>query len=179
MKTPQPECLKFAERLIEAMLDKGQHSQRKSATGVTTLELKKVADVTSEMARRYTLGLAWPENERMAKIARWLDVREAWLRYGELPKTNNGEIQESKSADIYVIDEPEAFLNPQRIALLQDCMTYVVDTKNLMGFSISERAVAKAAAGYFNHCIKRGITPSEISEDVRDAVLSAAAGADN
>lgn len=85
MTTSDTECAKFAKRLITAMLDAGQESVRKSETGVTTATLREVAGVTNEMARRYTLGKAWPEHEKLVKIAKWLGVREGWLRYGELP----------------------------------------------------------------------------------------------
>lgn len=186
MRNEQTECKKFAARLIEAMLENGQQSQRKSATGVTTLKLKDVAKVTNEMARRYTLGQAWPDNEKMPKIARWLGVREAWLRYGEGEKYPQDESKKHQVAlpgstgdnSFVTVEEPEIYLNPFHITLLQDCMAHVVETRDLSGFEFSDRIAAKAAAVLFNHCVKYKTKPNEIPEEVRDAVLSTAAGSE-
>ena len=46
-------------------------------------DLSLACDVTYEMARRYTLGTAKPRDEKLQKIADWLNVQAAWLDYGE------------------------------------------------------------------------------------------------
>lgn len=172
MKTPQPECKKFSERLIEAMLDSGQASLRSSKTGVTTLELRKVAGVTNEMARRYTLGLAWPDNEKMALISSWLGVRRAWLQYNEGPKhpSNNEIYEESGSYNA------SFQLNNQQISLLQDCMSFALVCSKNYPYQITERIVARAAASFFNHCLRSDCVPEEIPETIIDAVFSTMSG---
>ncbi|WP_324279653.1 hypothetical protein SOP92_13440 [Enterobacter ludwigii] len=63
----------FANRLTEEM-----RRQRRSVK-----DLSQACDVTYEMARRYTLGTAKPRDEKLQKIADWLNVQAAWLDYGE------------------------------------------------------------------------------------------------
>lgn len=63
----------FANRLTEEM-----RKQRRSVK-----DLSLACDVTYEMARRYTLGTAKPRDEKLQKIADWLNVQAAWLDYGE------------------------------------------------------------------------------------------------
>jgi transcriptional regulator with XRE-family HTH domain len=73
----------FAARLVKAMLDGHYHSRRGAASGVDVGPLAKVANVSREMARRYTEGGALPDPNRMQRIADWLQVRIAWLRDNE------------------------------------------------------------------------------------------------
>ena len=169
MKTSQPECQKFATRLIEAMMEAGQNSRRKSQTGVTTLTLRDVAGVTNEMARRYTLGQAWPDNEKMAKIARWLGVRQAWLQYGEAPKSPY-QINEGGSA--YNAMQPMG-LDAKQIELLQESLIYVMQLGTQPCEGLDPRQQAKATAVFFNHCLTHNIHPEGIPDDLQAAVLAA------
>lgn len=170
MKSPQSECLKFSARLIEAMLDAGQQSLRKSQTGVTTLKLKEVAGVTNEMARRYTLGLAWPDNEKMAKIAAWLDVRQAWLQYAELPKQYRAGVAE----DFHTYNtDRKTPLSPTQIDLLQHNLVYAKQLNEKLKLDLTDRALAKVAAIFFNHCLTHDTHPENIPSGVRDAVIMA------
>ena len=73
----------FAERLVQAMLERGLRSSRNAKSGVDVAPLARAAQVTREMARRYTEGTAIPDLNKMSLIAQWLDVRLAWLRDGE------------------------------------------------------------------------------------------------
>ena len=57
----------FANRLTEEM-----RRQRRSVK-----DLSQACDVTYEMARRYTLGTAKPRDEKLQKIADWLNVQAA------------------------------------------------------------------------------------------------------
>lgn len=63
----------FANRLTAEM--ERQHRSVK--------DLSQACDVTYEMARRYTLGVAKPRGEKLSKIASWLEVEPAWLDYGQ------------------------------------------------------------------------------------------------
>jgi hypothetical protein len=73
----------FAARLKEALLDAGHQSSRNSRTGVNVAPLAQAARTTREMARRYVLGSALPDPNKVDLIADWLKVRTAWLRDGE------------------------------------------------------------------------------------------------
>ena len=175
MKTSQPECKKFAARLIEAMLEAGQHSQRKSKTGVTTLHLREVAKVTNEMARRYTLGQAWPDNEKMVRIANWLGVRRSWLQYNEGPKHLNTEGGINEADGTYRTSQiPQ--LNNEQVILLQDCLLFTLTCKEKYNTHLGESAIAKATASFFNHCLRNQTSPQYIPPEVVIAVLNATTG---
>lgn len=62
----------FAIRLNDLMAKKG----------FSINDLKDAANVTYEMARRYTMGTAKPRDEKMVMIAGWLGVSPAYLDYG-------------------------------------------------------------------------------------------------
>ncbi|MDU1061653.1 MAG: hypothetical protein E7A34_00250 [Leclercia adecarboxylata] len=63
----------FAERLSAEMGRKR----------LSVKDLSQACDVTYEMARRYTLGTAKPRDEKIERIAKWLDVEPSWLEYGD------------------------------------------------------------------------------------------------
>lgn len=75
----------FAARLVQAMLESGYKSARNAKSGVNVVPLSKAANVTREMARRYTEGTAIPDVKKMQTIADWLGVRLPWLRDGDGP----------------------------------------------------------------------------------------------
>lgn len=62
----------FADRLTAVMNEKG----------FSVKELSEACGVTYEMARRYTMGTAKPRDEKLSRIAVWLNVEPAWLDYG-------------------------------------------------------------------------------------------------
>lgn len=70
----------FAQRLNAEM----------SKNGLFVKDLSQACGVTYEMARRYTLGTAKPRDEKLIKIAEWLNVSPSWLDYGqeEVQKSN-------------------------------------------------------------------------------------------
>ena len=178
MKTNQPACETISAILTEAMLEAGQHSQRKSKTGVTTLHLRKVARVTNEMARRYTLGLAWPDNEKMVRIARWLGVRRSWLQYNEGPKRLNSAGYINESDGTYTPIPQISQLDNLQIILLQDCLSFTQQCKQQYETPLNERASAKVAASFFNHCLRTQTTPQQIPIEVVMAVLNASISSD-
>ncbi len=63
----------FAKRLGEAM----------QSAGVSVTDLKNHLKVTYEMARRYTLGIAMPRDDKLVAIAQRLGVQTAWLKFGD------------------------------------------------------------------------------------------------
>lgn len=79
----------FAERLKEAMRDKGLVAKKGAASGLDAGSLATVAGVSLEMARRYIDGLAVPRRAKMELIADYLDVNLMWLRDGLGPKNGD------------------------------------------------------------------------------------------
>ena len=63
----------FAERLNAAM-----HNASVSVT-----DLKNHLKITYEMARRYTMGVAMPRDDKLIAIALYLGVQTAWLKFGD------------------------------------------------------------------------------------------------
>lgn len=86
----------FASRLNDLMTKKG----------FSISELKNAANVTYEMARRYTMGTAKPRDEKMVMIAGWLNVSPAYLDYGI-------------SSDEHCTCAGKEMLDPKEIALLE------------------------------------------------------------
>lgn len=72
----------FSDRLVSVMLEKGYVAKRSASSGVDFLLLAKQANVSKEMARRYTIGKAIPGPDTMKVIAAWLGVNLSWLRDG-------------------------------------------------------------------------------------------------
>jgi len=60
-----------------------------SRRGAAIKDLMVVADVTYEMARRYTKGTARPRDSKIGGIAQWLGCTEAFLAYGSQPTQND------------------------------------------------------------------------------------------
>ena len=62
----------LATRLVELMAQKNKK----------IADLQKALGVTYEMARRYTLGMATPRDEKVELMAKYFDVSPAYLKYG-------------------------------------------------------------------------------------------------
>lgn len=105
---PNPDTT-FSQRLIQAMLDKGYHSSRRSASGVDAAPLAKTCGVSTEMARRYLVSGAMPDSEKLPVIANWLGVDFNWLVFGdEAAKPNKG--YSAQSAAVNFVSSNLAFL---------------------------------------------------------------------
>lgn len=74
----------FSRRVIEQLHKKGIVSSRSSG-GISFKELAKAIDCPLQNARKYVLGLSFPDLESILKIARFLDVSPGWLVFGEEP----------------------------------------------------------------------------------------------
>lgn len=84
------EAKAFAHRLVEVLLERGFVAQR-AKSGVDVKELRNVAQVSHEMARRYAEGIAMPGADKIRAIANWLGVNVGWLRDGAGPKYQEGQ----------------------------------------------------------------------------------------
>lgn len=69
----EPRYADFARRLKEAMACKQ----------LTVTDVKSELKITYEMARRYTLGIAMPREERMRKLADFVGRTAAYLQFGD------------------------------------------------------------------------------------------------
>jgi transcriptional regulator with XRE-family HTH domain len=91
------EAKAFANRLVEVLLEKGFVAQR-AKSGVDVKELRTVAQVSHEMARRYAEGIAMPGADKIRAIANWLGVNVGWLRDGAGPKYQEGQERPAQAA---------------------------------------------------------------------------------
>ncbi|MBZ7697041.1 hypothetical protein FML24_27565 [Klebsiella oxytoca] len=89
----------FADRLNREM----------SKKNLSVKQLSIAGQVTYEMARRYTLGTAKPRDEKLIRIAEWLNVPPAWLDYGAVDSgvETGGNAETVTSAPIELSDETE------------------------------------------------------------------------
>lgn len=76
MNDVSPKHSDFAERLNELM-------ERPSSQIRSVNQLKDAAGITYEMARRYTLGISKPRDEKLRKIATLLGVSVSYLDNGD------------------------------------------------------------------------------------------------
>ncbi|WP_080948307.1 XRE family transcriptional regulator [Moraxella bovoculi] len=78
---PNPSNAAFAERLNLAM----------NRAGLEISDLSEQSEISYEMIRRYTHGIAKPRDKGLKKIAECLSVSASWLDYGEGEMSvNNG-----------------------------------------------------------------------------------------
>ncbi|OOF80488.1 transcriptional regulator [Rodentibacter ratti] len=84
----------FAERLTSLM-----EQQNKKIP-----DLRKALDVTYEMARRYTLGMATPRDEKIEIMAKYFDVSPAYLKYGTIESEATTEERQIKNITSNVKD---------------------------------------------------------------------------
>jgi transcriptional regulator with XRE-family HTH domain len=89
---------KFSKRL-NALLQKEGYISNRSKVGVEIGQLAKIAGVSYQMARKYTLGIALPDYHLIPKIAKWLNASPSWLLFGE-KDSNTPEIKSSSLIEI-------------------------------------------------------------------------------
>ncbi|MFZ6864336.1 transcriptional regulator [Undibacterium sp. Ji67W] len=77
--------------------------------------------VTAQTAHKWITGRAIPTNDKLATIAKWLNVDEHWLHYGPpSKKTATAQIPSSKPA-------PELIALAAKIQTLQPHQRYLVE----------------------------------------------------
>lgn len=89
----------FADRLREAM----------DNAGVKPIELAERADVPKSMVSYYLSGKSVPKADRLFKIAKLLEVSEAWLLGYEAPKTEAPEPEAQPEVN-YTKDDVQALV---------------------------------------------------------------------
>ncbi|MFC3908808.1 helix-turn-helix domain-containing protein [Legionella dresdenensis] len=83
----------FAQRLRDAMLDAGLHSER-STSGVCIHKLAEITGHSVQICRRYLRGEAIPEPAKLAEIAKRLDISPGWLLFGDNPAPDTAPVQD-------------------------------------------------------------------------------------
>ena len=78
--TPPQEA--FAGRLRAALLAKGKRASASAMEREFNLRWRG-EPVSVTAARKWLMGLAAPQLDKLQVLARWLDVSEEWLRWGE------------------------------------------------------------------------------------------------
>lgn len=130
-QTPAQQKRAFGQRLTKEMLDQGYAAKRARIKADAAILQKKTGVKSLEMARRYIKGESMPEDPKIIKrICDWLNVREAWLLRGELPKTPT---------------EQDAITGVDS-ALLAACLEIAIDADEKTQVNASPEALAKIAA---------------------------------
>lgn len=78
----------FGARFRQAMLRKG-HGRLGATELAEALASEFPEGLSIQSAHKWIKGTAVPRPERLAVLARWLDVSEHWLRFGPDPKNSN------------------------------------------------------------------------------------------
>lgn len=129
----------FGRRLTKEMLDQGYRAPRARIKADAVILQKKAGVRSLEMARRYIKGDSVPKNPKIIRrICDWLNVTEAYLLRGELPK------RPDEMLASVVVDS----------TLLADCLKTTFDVAEHHRFEISQNVIAKISAylylGYVN-----------------------------
>ncbi|ARB92439.1 helix-turn-helix domain-containing protein [Legionella longbeachae] len=85
----------FADRLRDAMITAGYHSQR-STSGVCIHKLSEITGYSLQICRKYLRGEAIPEPIKLVDIAAKLQVSPGWLLFGD-PHHDQGVSQDKIS----------------------------------------------------------------------------------
>ena len=80
----------FAERLRNALIN-SDYSSRRSAYGVNINKFAAMTGYSTQICRRYLRGEAIPEPNKLAEIAKELNVSPGWLLFGDCHSMRDGE----------------------------------------------------------------------------------------
>jgi transcriptional regulator with XRE-family HTH domain len=73
---------KFAERLRDSLI-KADYGSNRSANGVNINKFANMTGYSPQICRRYLRGEAIPEPNKLAEIAKELNVSPGWLLFGD------------------------------------------------------------------------------------------------
>jgi len=82
--------ISFAERLRTSLMKAGFNSNR-SATGVDILKFAQAIRHTPQICRKYLRAETIPEPQKLAEIAKILNVSPGWLLFGDSHSLNDHE----------------------------------------------------------------------------------------
>ena len=100
----EPEVTAFAQRLNE-LCDEPQFGLPTADKGRQS-ELGRLFGVSQNAARKWLLGLGYPRQVVMDRIAKYFNVNEEWLRNGRGQKRNEGGLLVTDPALIQYLQNP-------------------------------------------------------------------------
>lgn len=108
----------FAQRLHDAMIAAGFHSQR-STSGVCIHKLSEMTGYSLQICRKYLRGEALPDPVKLTEIAATLRVSPGWLLFGE-DVTDQGVLKDkisiSKNLLHYILTSASGLYNSTLLA---------------------------------------------------------------
>lgn len=110
----------FARRLHQALQQRGK---RLSATAVEReFNLRyRGSPVTVHAVRKWLSGLSVPTQDKLQVLARWLDVNEDWLRWGEAPQVDAGHAATEPAPAYRLMDDGQKiWATSEEASVLQD-----------------------------------------------------------
>lgn len=134
----------FAQRLRDAMIAAGYDSSR-SASGVCIHTLSEMTGYSIQICRKYLRGEALPEPNKLAEIAKKLNVSAGWLMFGEehiQTNTSEGLITISPSLLLYLFCQIQSL----NALFLQDAKTapfFVTLAQDITLINVSEEQSKK------------------------------------
>lgn len=111
----------FALRLREALEKRGKKPSPTALEREFNLRYRG-QPITMHAARKWLLGLAIPTQDKLEVLARWLDVTDDWLRWGNGPEDMNSWTQSGNAATVssVVAKHRAAYSTQEEGSLVQD-----------------------------------------------------------
>lgn len=132
----------FSERLIKAMLSKGYTAQRKNESGVDVKLIAEKLKITYEMARRYTLGQAIPNDDKLSELSDWLRVDCGWLKTGTLSLCSNKQTDQILNVPIIPDTQVVEWLeNPDKSHCAHFFPTFDLVSEKAFAINVEDNAV--------------------------------------
>lgn len=100
----------FSDRLLAALIAAHQPTTPSAFTRGFNLRADG-ATVSVHGARKWLLGEAFPTQEKILILARWLNINPSWLRFGDAQN------------DQYRLDIASSELSPESLVLIHDVMS--------------------------------------------------------
>jgi len=82
--------------------------------------------ISAQTAHKWLSGRAIPTNDKLATLAKWLDVDEHWLHYGPSPGVQKDKGKEDIASSEFQ-PTPEAIALAQKILLLPPHQRYLIE----------------------------------------------------
>lgn len=76
------ELEEFAARVSQERREKAARERR----DITQRDVADAVGTTNASVSRWEAGQNWPDDDALAKLAKYFGVTRAWLRYGEEPR---------------------------------------------------------------------------------------------
>ncbi|WP_105530903.1 helix-turn-helix domain-containing protein [Solimicrobium silvestre] len=119
------EKVSFSKRL-DASLRRSPEPVKGATELALRFNLRYVGDaVSAQTAHKWLTGRAIPTHDKLATIAKWLNVDEHWLHYGASPAGTN--VRKHAAPAMNDVITPEVITLAQRILLLPPHQRYLIE----------------------------------------------------